>query len=226
MPTVSYGYTMLKNRRDAEGTGGGGLSPLTMPRLNQITNELGGVTTFAYFQSHPCPIAQSGFNNWLYDCYPAWTTFPSGGWALWNKWKVQTVTSTDSFSGNDSQTLTYSYSAPAKHYDDDPVTPSVQKTWSDFRGSMTVTVTDGNGAKTEHRFYRGMDGDNLSSGTTYIQLSDGTNLVDSNWLRGLEVETRRLTSGNSARARTVNTFTATLTAGSGNTGAYFIGLTK
>ncbi len=89
--------------------------------------------------------------------------------------------------------------------------------------SAVVTETDASGAKTEHRFYRGMNGDYTSSGTTYITLSDGSTRADENWLRGREVETRRLKADNSAVTRSVNWPTWTLTAGSGTSGAYFIG---
>jgi RHS repeat-associated protein len=47
--------------------------------------------------------------------------------------------------------------------------------------------------------------------------------VDENWLRGREVETRRLKADNTPLTRSVNWPTWTLTAGSGKTGAYFVG---
>ncbi len=155
----------------------------------------------------------------------AWNPAVSG-FSIFNKWKVLSVTASDSFSGSPPQTTTYSYSTPINHYDDDPVTPSSQKSWGDFRGSAVVTETDASGAKTEHRFYRGMNGDYTSSGTTFITLSDGSTRADENWLRGREVETRRLKADNSAVSRAVHWFTWTLTAGSGTTGAYFVGLQK
>jgi hypothetical protein len=222
LPAVQYGYVLKPNRRDTTG-----VSSLTMPRINQITDPLGGVTTFTYGKSHECPIVQSGFAQFPYDCFPAWNPSATpAGFALFNKWKVLSVSASDSFSGNATQTTTYTYSTPINHYDDDPVTPSAQKSYSDFRGSAIVTETDASGAKTEHRFHRGMNGDVGLAGTTTITLSNGETRVDENWLRGREVETRRLRADDSALIRSANWFTTTLTAGSGKTGAYFVDLAK
>ena len=88
------------------------------------------------------------------------------------------------------------------------------------------TVTDLSGAKTDYRFHRGMNGDrNTTAGGSFaatMALSDGSTRQDDNWLRGQEVETRRLTSANVAKQRTVTWFYSTLTAGSGVSGAYFV----
>ncbi len=226
LPAVQYGYVLKQNRRDngsaCTPTYCPGNSSLTMPRVNQITDPLGGVTAFTYDQSHQCPIVSSGFTRFPYDCFITWNPAVSG-FSIFNKWKVMSVTASDSFSGNPPQTTTYSYSTPINHYDDDPVTPSSQKSWGDFRGSEVVTETDASGAKTEHRFYRGMNGDYTSSGTTYITLSDGSTRADENWLRGREVETRRLKANDTPLTRSVNWPTWTLTAGNGASGAYFIG---
>ena len=176
LPAVQYGYVLKQNRRDNGSAASpmiAGNSSLTMPRINQITDPLGGVTAFTYGQSHQCPIVSSGFVRFPYDCFITWNPAVSG-FSIFNKWKVMSVTVSDSFSGSPAQTITYSYSTPINHYDDDPVTPSAQKSWGDFRGSAVVTETDASGAKTEHRFFRGMNGDYTSSGTTYITLSDGS----------------------------------------------------
>ena len=223
LPAVQYGYVLKQNRRDNGSAATpmiSGASSLTMPRIDRITDPLGGVTTFVYDKSHQCPIVSSGFTRFPYDCFITWNPAGTDGFAIFNKWKVLSVTASDSFSGNPAQTTTYSYSTPINHYDDDPVTLSSQKSWSDFRGSAVVTETDASGAKTEHRFYPGMNGDYTSSGTTYITLSDGSTRSDDNWLRGREVETRYLKADNSVLARSVNWFTWTLTAGSGKTGAW------
>jgi hypothetical protein len=229
LPSVQYGYVLKQNRRDngsaCTPTYCSGNSSLTMPRLNRITDPLGGVTEFVYDKSHQCPIVSSGFTRFPYDCFVTWNPAVSG-FSIFNKWKVMSVTVSDSFSGNPAQMTSYTYSTPINHYDDDPVTPSSQKSWGDFRGSAIVTETDASGARTEHRFHRGMNGDYTSSGTTYITLSDGSTRADENWLRGREVETRRLKADNTALTRGVTWFASTLTAGSGPTGAYFVGVQK
>ena len=136
LPAVQYGYVLKQNRRDNGSAASpmiAGNSSLTMPRINQITDPLGGVTAFTYDQSHQCPIVSSGFVRFPYDCFITWNPAVSG-FSIFNKWKVMSVTVSDSFSGSPAQTITYSYSTPINHYDDDPVTPSSQKSWGDFRG--------------------------------------------------------------------------------------------
>lgn len=226
LPPLRFDYELKQNRRDngsaCTPTYCSGNSSLTMPRIDEITDPLGGVTSFTYGQSHQCPIVSSGFTRFPYDCFVAWNPAVSG-FSIFNKWKIMSVTASDSFSGNPPQETTYTYSTPINHYDDDPVTPSAQKSWGDFRGSAVVTETDASGAQTEHRFFRGMNGDYSSSGATYITLSDGSTRADENWLRGREVETRRLKADGTPLTRSVNWPTWTLTAGSGTSGAYFVG---
>lgn len=235
LPAITYGHTMLVNRWDHTGAT---VSPLTMPRINQITTQLGGVVNFTYGQPYGCQLSGTGYIRYPFDCAPSWyVNGASQGWGLFNKWKVTQQSTSDSFAGNDTQTLTYSYSTPTWHYSDDPALPEINsctlcpaKHWNDYRGSEIVTVTDSSGAKTEHRFHRGMHNDrNTTSGGTFsanITLSDATTRTDENWLRGQTVETRRLTSANSAKSRSVTWFTWTLNAGTGINGAYFVGTQK
>lgn len=239
LPAVVYGQKMLNNRRNYDVAG---VSPMYMSRLMTVTTELGGQVVFTYGQSHACPSSPSSNIRLPYDCFPAWdpgdpNISTDDGWVLWNKWKVLQLQKSDSFSNNDIESYTYSYSTPTWHYGDDPALPDINscsncptRHWNDFRGSEVVTVTDGSGAKTEYRFHRGMNGDRLNtSGGSFaasITLSDSSTRPDENWLRGRGVETRRLKSDNSAVTRTVNWFTWTLNAGSGGSGAYFVGLQK
>jgi YD repeat-containing protein len=238
-PPVQYGYSMLANRRTYDVLG---VSPMTMPRLNQITTELGGVVNLTYNQSHPCPATLPNYIRPPYDCFVAWDSGDPGistddGWMFWQKWKVTQLQKSDSFSGNPSESYTYSYSTPAWHYSDDPTLPDVNscstcptRHWNDFRGHQTVTVTDASGAKSEYRFYQGMNGDRLNtSGGSFaanITLSDSSSRADENWLRGKPVEERRLKSNNSALSRSLTWYTWTLNAGSGLSGAYFVGVQK
>ncbi|MGB5051542.1 MAG: RHS repeat-associated core domain-containing protein [Caldilineaceae bacterium] len=239
LPPAQYGYQMLTNRRNYDVAG---VSPMYMSRLMTVTTELGGQVVFTYGQSHACPSSPSSNIRLPYDCFPAWdpgdpNISTDDGWVLWNKWKVLQLQKSDSFSGNDAESYSYSYSTPTWHYGDDPALPDINscsncptRHWNDFRGSELVTVTDGSGAKSEYRFHRGMNGDRLNtSGGSFaasVTLSDSSTRSDENWLRGRGVETRRLKSDNSAVTRTVNWFTWTLNAGSGGSGAYFVGLQK
>jgi RHS repeat-associated protein len=253
LPETRYTYHTMANRYDSAGAGAIGFY---MPRIDRIFNEIGGVINVNYFHSHTCNLSNTAHVRRTDDCFRAWgplspTTY---GWGYWNKWKVQQIEiyddaiATDApgivtpFSGNADQVFTYAYSTPIFRYSDDPSLPDfnaacpngasqcAKRTWNDFRGHATVTVTDSSG-KTEYRFHRGMNGDRLDeagSGTfsANITLSDATTRLDSNWLAGQTVESRRLTTGSVAKTRTVNWFTATPTAGSGDAGAYFVALQK
>ena len=172
LPAVTYGTVMKANRWDS----GGSVSPMIMPRIGQITTELGGVVTFTYGQSHACTTSGSGYIRHPYDSAPSWyfnnPDDPSagGGRGLFNKWMVTAMTQADTFSGNDTQTYNYSYSTPTWHYSDEPTLGDINsctlcqtRHWNEFRGSEVVTVTDGSGAKTEYRFLRGMNGDRLTT---------------------------------------------------------------
>ncbi len=234
LPPVSYSYTWLPNRRNYDYAG---VSPMYMPRIQTITTELGGEITFTYGTPHLCPSSPpTPYYRLPYDCFPAYDAYTGGGgWVFWRKHKVTQLEIKDTFSGNAIQAYTYTYSTPTWHYSDDPTLPEVNncpsgrpcKHWNDFRGHEIVTVTDASGAKTEYRFYRGMNGDRLNvnggSFSASITLSDGSTRPDENWLRGQAVEVRRLQSDNSALTRRVTWYTWTLTAGSGIDGAYFVG---
>jgi hypothetical protein len=222
-----YGYTWLDNRADA---GVAAVSPLKMPRIGQVTTQLGGVVSLSYFQSHPCNINNTSNIHRSDDCGVSFYANGGGGVGYFNRWKVQQLSSADTFSGNATQTTNYAYSTPAWHYADDPALPAGVHLWNDFRGSEVVTVTASSGAMTVQRFHRGMNGDRLNTaGGSYsavVTLSDGVTRTDDNWLAGQPVEVRRLRSNGSALVRTVNWFVATLTAGSGVSGAYWVGLQK
>ena len=229
LPPVSYDYVMLDNRRNHPGT----VPAMETPRIDKITTQLGGEIEFTYGQTHPCPVDSPTKIRPPLDCFVAFDE----GWRWWQKWKVLGMSQADSFSGNPTQSYTYTYSTPTWHYSDDPTLKEVNECsacpanyWNDFRGHEVVTVTDAAGAQTEYRFYRGMEGDRLGlSGGAFaaqITLSDSTTRQDDNWLAGQVVEVRRLNSGGTAKTRTVNWYTATPTAGSGIDGAYFVGLQK
>ncbi len=222
LPPATYGWWFYANRAEEVSS----VSSLLTPRIMTITTQLGGMVNVNYGQSHRCILNRSSSIRRPDDCGPEGFSNGGGGWGLANRWKVMTLTLSDSFSGNASQSTVYSYTTPIWHYDDNPAAPADGHVWNDFRGSEVVTVTNSSGVKTLHRFYRGMHDDQASSGDVYITLSDGTTRLDSNWLAGQEAETLLLSSTGARMQRTLNWFTSTATAGSGRTGAYFVGLQK
>ncbi|MCA9952349.1 MAG: carbohydrate-binding protein, partial [Anaerolineales bacterium] len=240
LPAVSYDYEMLSNRRNYNVAG---ISPMRMPRIDKLTTELGGEVDISYGQSHPCPVTPSPVIHMPYDCFMAWDNNPDNpsfaGWVVWQKYKVLQQQTSDAFSGNPTQTLTFDYSTPQWHYSNNPVLPEADECggggypfpcatnhWNDYRGSKIVTVSDDSGAQNEYRFYTGMDDDraNIPGGNynATITLSDGSTRTDSSWLAGQLAENRRLDSSDNALTKTVNWYTAVNTAGSGIYAAYFV----
>lgn len=233
IPAVTFGGVMLANRSNPYAT----LRYQYMPRIMTMTNELGGVTAFTYGRTHTVTTGlncgTSSMDDTVarppLDCFRAYYTsdFAGQGSITFAKYKVLNARSYDLFSGNPAVVYTYTYSAPTYAYYDDPT--SDRKYWDDFRGHEVVTATDASGVMTEHRFYRGLNGDRLNSSsstltyTARITLSDGSTRPDYAWLRGKEVETRVLKANGSPLSRAVTVYTWTLTAGAGVTGAYFVG---
>ena len=209
LPAASYDYTMLDNRVNHPD----GVSPMTMPRIERIDTQLGGQITFHYGQSHACQTSYNSYVRIPDDCYPGWV---GSSTVLWNKWKVLSMDVADPVTGQPTQTTTYTYSEPTWGYNDEIYNNDGDYLWNDYRGHQVVTVTDSSGAKTEYRFYRGMEGDRQNSnGGVYhesITLSDGSTRTDVNWLRGQVAETRRLQADGSALTRAVTWYVGRKTA--------------
>jgi len=227
IPPMQFGYTYFANRAVVTS------SPMfyqMTARLTTITNTLGGVTQFTYGQSHGCgtnPGFTSATPHPEKDCFVGYyqSDLSGSGDIYWNKYKVLNVNAWDTFSGNPTQTVTYTYGTPTYAYYDDPTT--THKYWNDFRGHAIVTMTLANGTQTEYRYFRGMDGDNTVVGSytpssAVITLSNGTVFTDASWLRGKEAEVRTLSGAGVVLNQSRTLYTATLTAGTaGLTGAYF-----
>ncbi|MFC4033368.1 RHS repeat-associated core domain-containing protein [Streptomyces polygonati] len=172
MPKVTFAGTPLSNRTNLTN----GYPPITRYRLNTITTESGGVVSVGY----SAPACGSGTpsdasqNTSL--CYPGyWTptgqTTPMLDW--FNKYIVTTVTQQDQTGGGVNDTLVTRYlpvGTPAWHYDDNPLTPTAQRTWDQWRGYGGMKVTTGTApdpaTETDYTYFRGMDGDTLPAGHT------------------------------------------------------------
>jgi RHS repeat-associated protein len=241
LPGASYTYALFDNGAEDYIT-------LALPRLQQIVTELGGVVAVTYGQSHACTFNRSFSIRLGTDCYPVYTPAmdtlnnPVAAVTFWNRWKVMQLSQSDGVAVSPSAVYTYTYSAPIYRYASDPPLYDINATcpngprtcnkrhWNEFRGHAVVTVQDSSGARTEYRFHQGMDGDRLGytggSFAAAVTLSDGSTRTDSNWLRGQEIEVRRLSAAGAPAVRSVAWYTSTLTAGSGATGAYFTAIQK
>jgi RHS repeat-associated protein len=179
VPNIVLNPIQLNNRVDTTRYG----AAMHWSRLGSITTESGASVTVTYSQPDCVAgtrIPTSPDSN-TYRCFPIiWT--PDGyadpvlDW--FHKYVVTQVVTTDTTGAtpgvnppyNPNTVTTYTYlGAPAWHYDDDDgLVPLKYKTWSQWRGYARVGVSEGSGTDpktySETLFFRGMDGDRLSSG--------------------------------------------------------------
>ncbi|MFE5036806.1 polymorphic toxin-type HINT domain-containing protein [Streptomyces sp. NPDC056683] len=182
LPKVTLAYTQLANRLDKIGDG---YAPYIKARLSTVADESGGQIDVGYSapvcDAAALPTPQTNTTR----CFPQYiggstTDDPDRQW--FNKYVVDTVTSTDRTGGAPDQVTMYDYlDGAAWHYDDDDgMTKEKSKTWSQWRGYGHVRVrTGGQGgasamkSQTDTYFLRGMDGDRLgpSGGTKSVSVT-------------------------------------------------------
>ncbi|MET9113215.1 polymorphic toxin-type HINT domain-containing protein [Streptomyces longwoodensis] len=181
-PKVTFAYTQLANRLDRTGDG---WAPFIKARLSTVADESGGQIDVGYSDpvcdANALPTPETNTTR----CFPQYiggssTTDPERQW--FNKYVVNTVTSTDRTGGAPDQVTQYDYlDGAAWHYDDaDGMTKDAFKTWSEWRGYGHVRVrTGGQGGAAAMRtqsdsyFLRGMDGDrkSTSGGTKSVSVA-------------------------------------------------------
>ncbi|MEU0281268.1 RHS repeat-associated core domain-containing protein [Streptomyces sp. NPDC006195] len=168
---IGFTYQMRPNRVD----GTDDILPLRRPRVSTITSETGALTTVT-LSSEEC--VRSSVINAPQDtntrsCYPQYWNIngaenASVDW--FHKYRVLAVVTSDPAGNNEPVENAYDYAGAAWHFNDDPFTPSDERTWSDWRGYREVTVTKGalgsTRSKTVSLFFQGMDGDKKADGTT------------------------------------------------------------
>ncbi|WP_307798678.1 RHS repeat-associated core domain-containing protein [Streptomyces beijiangensis] len=245
VPPVDFTYHMYANRVDApdDEIPVDDILPLTRPRIYTITSEAGAITTVNLsdpqcVRGTKMPTAED--NNAL-SCYPVrWA--PNGGdtteldW--FHKYNVTAVSTADPAGQNALVENSYTYENPAWHYNDDPMTPNKDRTWSIWRGYGKVTskVGDTNHpqSKTVSVYLQGMNGDKKADGTSRsvsvpgISFTGATvaSLTDSDQYAGTLRE--QITyNGSTPVSFTVNTpwskSTATQHKSYADTEAYFVG---
>ncbi|MEU8848240.1 RHS repeat-associated core domain-containing protein [Streptomyces sp. NPDC048564] len=170
---ITFTYQMRENRVDATDD----ILPLTRPRIETVTSETGAITDVTISEPEcvrgsNMPTAED--DNSL-SCYPQYwhingATEASVDW--FHKYKVTAVFTADPTGQNEAVYNSYTYSGPAWHYNDDPLTPSDERTWSQWRGYRKVTAYAGSSdvtqSKTVSVYLQGMDGDKTSSGTRSV----------------------------------------------------------
>jgi RHS repeat-associated protein len=180
LPAVTFTPVQMANRVEAVN----GLAPMNWLRIAKITTETGAQIQVTYSPPECVPGSRmpdlSDLPDNTYRCYPVVTpasgTDP-GKTEFFHKYRVDQVNVADlTTPGNPTTTTAYTYlGTPAWHYTDDNglVVPGT-KTWSVWRGYGDVKATTGVGAEaatTETRYFRGMDGDHLPTGTRSVTIS-------------------------------------------------------
>ncbi|MFI8104012.1 polymorphic toxin-type HINT domain-containing protein [Streptomyces sp. NPDC086023] len=165
---IDFTYQMRANRVDAEDDD---ILPLHRPRIQTITSETGAVTTVALSSEDECTaaMAKPAEDQNTLPCYPVWWPVNGGDAELdwFHKYRVLAVSTADAHGDSATTHNTYEYANPAWHYNDDPMTPEKERTWSIWRGYGRVTTysgtTDTDRTKTVQVFMQGMNGDRLKN---------------------------------------------------------------
>ncbi|MBP2327792.1 RHS repeat-associated protein [Kibdelosporangium banguiense] len=200
LPPTTFDGAQMANRVDATNDS---VPPMNWWRVNKIISESGGqiAVTYELPECLPTGVRPAPDTNEM-RCQPLkWTpdTPDNAGkertdW--FHKYVVKTVTETDLTTGVVAESTEVEYPRkPAWHYDqEDGLVPAERKTWSQWRGYDLVRVRKGNAAgsqsMTDTRYFRGMDGDKLTSGTKQVDVIDSKNgkWRDSDPLTGTERE--------------------------------------
>ena len=175
IPAVTFDPIQMANRVDGLGDG---YTALNRMRISAIHNETGGVTSVTYSgkmctRSGTVHMPASPDSN-TYLCFPSYWQGPNSAnptldW--FHKYVVVQVTDADGAAMAPTMVTNYGYSGGiAWHWDDDELSPWKWRTWSEYRGYETVTTRQGETGQTQSasmtRYYRGMDQDRKSDGST------------------------------------------------------------
>ncbi|MEW2518773.1 RHS repeat-associated core domain-containing protein [Actinacidiphila alni] len=199
LPPVTFGGIQLANRVD---TTHDDIAALIKWRVRTITSETGSVLTVNY--SAPQCIAgttmPSAQDSNTMRCFPVYwqpPTLADHQLDWFHKYVVTQMVTSDPTGGAPLEETDYTYAGGgAWHYpSDDVITLAKNKTWSQWRGYGTVTTTTGDSqstrTKTVDTYYRGMDGDKQSDGSTRkasVTDSTGTSVTDADPLAGMARE--------------------------------------
>ncbi|GHE54185.1 polymorphic toxin-type HINT domain-containing protein [Streptomyces capitiformicae] len=180
LPAVTFSGIQLHNRVDRTGDD---VAPFIKWRVRTVTSETGSKLTVNY-SKEDC-VAGSDVPSKLdantRRCYPVkWIppsnptpgTDPKPRTDFFHKYVVTQVTESDPTGDAPLKQTDYTYSGGgAWAYDDEsPITQAKYRTWGIWRGYQKVTTTSGEPSSTQSKsislYYRGMDGDKQSDGTT------------------------------------------------------------
>lgn len=188
MPKVTFSGLQMDNRVDKVE----GLPPFSRLRVHAIDTETGGRIGITYSPKdcqalEPKRMPASPESNTM-RCFPQYWT-PKGAlnpvkdW--FHKYVVTQVREEDLVTDSPAKVTSYEFlGGAAWAYDDSEFTENKHRTWSQYRGYERVRTRQGAGDDvkqlTEHRYFRGLHGDKLPSGTrsSTVTTSDGTDHQD------------------------------------------------
>ncbi|MDX8149509.1 polymorphic toxin-type HINT domain-containing protein [Lentzea sp. BCCO 10_0061] len=199
VPDVRFRGEQRSNRVD---THSDQLAAMKWWRLKTIFTETGGQIDVTYADADCVAGSRTPNVNALQDnnlrCYPVrWK--PEGNkdpiWDFFHKYVVKSVQEADLTGGSIRVVTDYEYIGnPAwRHVDDDGLTKAEYMTWSVWRGYGAVKTRKGDAEEqtlTEKRYFRGMNGDKLPSGTRLasmpaIAVGDISEAVDEDAFAGM-----------------------------------------
>ncbi|MEV6163937.1 polymorphic toxin-type HINT domain-containing protein [Streptomyces sp. NPDC052052] len=215
VPSVELYGTQLANRIDVPDDN---IQAFYRYRLSAVKSESGSVLTANYSTPQCTSTTLPTPGESTVRCYPVkWNPpgvkDPVTDW--FNKYVVTSVIESDLVGGSPDQVTTYTYLGDAgwRKAKPDGLSKTDYLTWSDWRGygKVRVETSDGSASpsntKTEHVFFRGLDGDSTpSGGTRSVALADsnGTSYADSDWKSGSELETTTY-NGDEIVSKSINT---------------------
>lgn len=175
MPSIELQGSQLPNRLDVTDDN---IQPMIRYRLSNVVNEAGGVLSVVYKGSDCSPTALPKEGESVKRCYPVkWNPpgmdEPITDW--FHKYVVDHVTEQDLVGGSPDMSTYYDYVGDAgwRKPAPDGLSDSKYLTWNDWRGYGRVRVThltsgvvDATSGRTEHVFYRGLDGNPAPGGGT------------------------------------------------------------
>ncbi|WDZ84089.1 FG-GAP-like repeat-containing protein [Micromonospora cathayae] len=178
LPRIEFGGTRYANRTDHNVSTGVPL--VNRYRITRVSDEHGGETTVTYEGSDCTVSSQAAPSANPKRCFPQYyypPLAPAPGWSWWNKYRVTKVVEKDLVGGSPDVEESYAYATSGSsstvlwHHNDGAATwstPLEKRSWSDFRGWPTVTVTTGVAGQTRSQtrslYFRGMDEDRTDAG--------------------------------------------------------------
>ncbi|WP_217185396.1 RHS repeat-associated core domain-containing protein [Streptomyces sp. AC495_CC817] len=200
MPSVELYGQQLASRVDVAGDN---IQPFHRFRLSAVKNETGGVLSVNYADTQCTSSTLPAEDSSTKRCFPVKWSPPGAEKPIvdwFHKYVVASVVEQDLTGGNAEKVTSYTYLGDAgwRKVRPDGITTAEYRTWGDWRGYGRVRVETSDGTnsasntKSEHIFFRGLDGDVDADGdsrSATVKDSAGTSYEDSDWKAGQELET-------------------------------------